>query len=368
MENGSAFTRMVLAAVVLAGMAWPAETWQATSLRSDHLQVFAEKGDTLLGGSATGGILASADGGRTWQGVPSCFGGSFHSVIDLHVSGRLIVAAFDGAGICRSLDGGVTWEEANAGLPAQPFIHDVIRIGDTLVAGARRTSGGPAVYRAPASGGPWIPSAAGMDSGVKAVARFARDDRGVLYAGAAESRGPSAAYLYLSRDAGRTWEPASGRLPAPVHDLVWTEGRLIAATARGVFRTSDVGGAWEDCGPDFSAGETYALAARGPVVYAGSGNVVFRSRDAGGSWLALHDGLPGPDASIDALWAGPGSVLAGVGPSHGVWMLETSLGAHRPPRGAAVFRAARRKGPAADALGRIAAPGPGSRVRAFRSR
>ncbi len=146
METGIRRARMFLAAAALsalAGMPGAAETWRPTSMRDDVLQAFAEKGDTLFGGSATAGIRLSTDGGRTWHGITSCFGGSYHSVLALHASGDLVVASFDLAGICLSRDGGATWMEANAGLPVQRIIHDVVRIGDTLVAAARYTAAGP---------------------------------------------------------------------------------------------------------------------------------------------------------------------------------------------------------------------------------
>ncbi len=203
------------------------------------------------------------------------------------------------------------------------------------------------------SGEAWFPSATGLDTAVRAVSSFALDSQGVLYAGIAEARSPSPFYLYSSRSAGSSWEPVPGSLPGVVYDLAWADRHLIAATGRGVFRSSDGGAAWEDCGTDFTAGDSFALAARGALVYAGSGSVVFRSRDGGGSWLALQDGLPGPVAAISALWIGSASVLAGVAPSHGVWMLESALSTQRPSVGTSASPGARRSGPGVDALGRV---------------
>lgn len=343
-----------------------AEAWSPTSLREETAAAFAEAGGSLFAGTAFAGLQGSGGDGSTWSRIPGCRPESNASVPAVHASPGMLAAAFEGEDACLSADGGATWEPPREGLPAQPFIRDFERIGDMLLAGLDGSSGGAPLYRTAIAGGAWRPEAAGFDTAVSGIVRLARDADGTVYAAVTRRRGNSP-WLYLSADTGATWRPLDSTLAGPVYDLAWTEGFLLAASARGIFRTPDKGATWEDCGPDFTAQPAMALAARPGLVLAGAGNAVYRSQDAGGSWLALPHGLPSDTGtSVEAVWAGRDVLLASMGRLRGVYRMPPPATGLRPaPSRAHSPRAARPAGNR-DAAGRLL-PGrsPPVRVRTF---
>lgn len=313
----------LIGSLLLAGSsAFAAPVWQPTAITNDAIIAFAALGDTLFGGTHFGGLKSSIDDGKNWNNVPKCDGVDDASVPALFAQPGFLAAAYEGKGVCITKDAGHSWTSAHSGLPFQPFIRDLEGVGAWLLAGAQASTGGSILYRKPMHEDlPWVAVGNGFDSSVQGIERLTHDENGKLYAAVARRKGDMA-WLFTSSDTGITWSPVDSLLPGPIYDLVWTEGFLIAATEHGVFRSSDHGAKWENCGPDFSSTPAYALSARPGLVVAGAGQTVYRSDDAAGSWLWLTEGLPGGDVSVLAVWAGKQTILASISPLKGVFISE----------------------------------------------
>jgi photosystem II stability/assembly factor-like uncharacterized protein len=306
------------------------EQWMPAFQEDDAVMALAGWDEHLYAGTTYFGLQASADGGRNWRRLAACPDvESNPSVPAVHASQGLLVAAYEGTTVCRSFDGGDTWENDFEGLPDQPYLRDFVRVGDQVFAGVMRKAESASLFRSSATGGPWRPADTGIDSGVEATVGLALDAGGRLYAAVHRKRNPSP-WIYQSEDTGKTWQPAPGSLAGPVYDLAWAGGFLLAATEHGVFRLQDGESNWEDCGPDFTSEPAYALAVKPGTVLVGAGSHVYLSRDAGGSWVALPGGLPGSETTVLTLWAGPGAWLAAIGPAHGVYRMEPPVTLLRP--------------------------------------
>jgi ligand-binding sensor domain-containing protein len=96
--------------------------------------------------------------------------------------------------------------------------------------------------------------------------------------------------VFRSRDAGASWERASGGMPAvPVRCLVLAGGTLFAGTDAGLYVSRDDGSSWHAAGglEGRAVSALAADAAEPPTVYAAvRGLGVLRSRDLGATFLA----------------------------------------------------------------------------------
>src|SRR6185312_12256565 len=106
-----------------------------------------------------GGVMASADGGRSWSKSNHGMEESActHIVLDpaSPKEGRTLYVAAMGRGVYRSTDGGKRWELKAAGLPANPLVWRLALHGNDIYAVVVRRkdsgkSGSPddgAIYR-----------------------------------------------------------------------------------------------------------------------------------------------------------------------------------------------------------------------------
>lgn len=170
-----------------------------------------------------------------------------------------LYAATQEQGVLASDDRGATWTTMNEGLPLPAGVTDLTLsdLGDPLIAGTRTHNGD--ITGSPPQ--PWLVDPA---------------EAGALY-----------------RRAGSVWV-ASPDVTAAVYGLAADPGdasHALAATAAGVYETTDGGATW---------GLLYALAIATDVLidplrpdyyYASSPQGVLRSTDGGGQWHFLPDGL-----------------------------------------------------------------------------
>jgi hypothetical protein len=118
-------------------------------------------GSALLVNVHVGGIPRSVDGGASWAPtIP--VDDDVHQVC-AHPTRPDVAVAAAAVGLCRSRDGGATWEVSTDGLHAS-YARGVAVVGDDIVMSA---SDGPraarsAVYRAPVDGGPAVPVTGGL--------------------------------------------------------------------------------------------------------------------------------------------------------------------------------------------------------------
>ncbi len=171
---------------------------------------------TLLVNVHVGGILRSTDGGSTWE-----------PTIDLHCDVHQVLAhptrpglvmAAAAVGLCRSADDGRTWDVVDAGLHAT-YLRAVAFAGDTVLVSA---STGPAgtrssIYRVPIDAAPGARlerASAGLPewlAGNIDTFTLVGDVDGTLAAFADREGG-----VFVSQDAGSTWDAAHSGLPPVV--------------------------------------------------------------------------------------------------------------------------------------------------------
>ncbi len=265
----------------------------------DFVQVWSlgQADGTLLAGTKPANLLASRDGGATWERLdgltnhpsaeswtPGAAGLVLHTIVaDPAEPGKLWVA-ISAAGVFASEDGGATWERRNR------LANAAACEGQDHPAGPRNGETGHCVHnmmRAPGEGD-------------------------ILY----QQNHHGA---WRSADGGRSWEditpglPSTFGFPVRVHprdpDTVWTLplngdrfGRFPPGAAAAVWRSRDGGRNWEDLREGLPQTGCYftvlrqAMAgdARDPAgLYFGTNSgSVFASRDEGESWQEVARHLP----------------------------------------------------------------------------
>ena len=112
--------------------------------------------------------------------------------------------------------------------------------------------------------------------------------------------------------------------PPEVNDLVFAGNALIAATSRGVCRSTDKGATWHFVTKGIDPGTVAAIAsANAAAVFAAQYGKVYWSRDLGESWNEMTtEGLD--ETSILRLAVTPAGRLMALTPSRGVFVLEDS--------------------------------------------
>jgi len=241
---------------------------------------------------------------------------------------RVVFASSDSRGVLRTLNGGVTWTEANRGL-----IHRSVQVLAFDAAAQTLYAGTPdGVYRSTDRAASWEAATAGLRDPVTdqiaAVEALALDPRDASTLYAAGGSG-----LYVSHDSAATWS----RLEVPqaagdraVHGIAVdpaSSSRLFAGHATGLFRSTDGGVTWSL--PALPAGAILFSAfafdrGRPGLAYAAGQKGVVRSQDGGASWQRT------------SLEFEPTSALAVD--SHGVVYAGTERGVFRSTDHAAVWQ------------------------------
>ncbi len=289
----------------------------------------SKRGPALLfaGGSQ---LWRSEDSGRTWRNLTQTRGQTQASSVlgapvnDLAVDpenpDRIAVAA--ATGVWLSLDGGLSWQGWNEGLPA----FRVTRILQTparsrgLQVLVKRGNGSTAVEWAPGFRLGWLPTAgrdaeealkASMGLSLPAKLSAAAEGPGALYAGSEDGR------LWSSLDNGSLWR--QGALPAGLgavrrivsdpqdgHFALAALANPVSSGVKGarVLRTLDGGANWDDLTSDLPDGPVYGLAfdRSTGAVYAATNQGIFlsfqglRAPEPAAHWAALR-GLPDAPAT-----------------------------------------------------------------------
>jgi hypothetical protein len=159
--------------------------------------------DTLWANVHVGGILRSADGGRSWQPTlePSV---DVHQVYAVPGRAGTVVAACGDGGLATTTDGGTSWSMSTAGLTST-YCRAVVVADDTVLLSSQDGPGGGSatLHRRPLDDveAPFVPCAGGLPDGIPGridthmVAAWDEDAVIVLPSGD----------LYVSRDAGYAW-------------------------------------------------------------------------------------------------------------------------------------------------------------------
>ena len=271
---------IIAAATVAAGAWWWTSgssagspgAWARLGTADVHALTF-DPGDPdrLLFGHHDG-LLASSDGGRTWE--PTALSGSDAMNVARLGDTRLQIAGHEV--YLESTDGGATWAPVPTDLPGLDL--HAFAVDSANPDRAWTFAVGYGLFRTENAGRNWELLDA---QNWGALTAYRRDGATVLAA-----IGPQG--LVRSRDGGTTWEPMA--YPgAPLAAMAATsDGSVIyAATAEGIRKSIDEGATWSDTG---YRGQALALAVSpsDPRILAAvdEQTLFYKSLDGGETWPA----------------------------------------------------------------------------------
>ncbi len=255
--------------------------------------------------SVTRENVYSSEDGHTWVNLTgfngqSILGGGFTSLA-VSPGNALDIVAGNQFGLWRSLDGGLSWQSINEGLPnleARSLVGQrVIALADTSPDGLKL---------ALVTGGRW--TALPGDSPDTLLRVRLATESGLASTAAAQSG--TTIYLsglgglVVSSDDGASWTPSALPYAAPA-ERIWADpGNPLSALASAggrLFRTTNGGRFWDDVTGSLNAGSIHGIAADSVagVVYLAadrgvfSGRVSLNSADpTPASWASISGDLP----------------------------------------------------------------------------
>jgi photosystem II stability/assembly factor-like uncharacterized protein len=276
------------------------DSWTVSNvgLISTEVDGLAIAGDGVLyAGLHAGGMFKKNASDKSWAHVDSAPDNSIFSLgVDPIASNILYIGTYNGSGIYKSTDGGLTWTASNSGMgetgvlalaiaPARP---------STIYLGTFQS-----VFRSTDSAATWtrivagLPQSAIYDLQVDPVVSstvYAATDKGV----------------YKSSDGGESWVPKNNGITG-ISSLnargiaidPRNSATLYVGTAGGLFKTTDGGDHWaySSSGLTNSVPPSLQRVLVDPsspsTLYAGTySNGVYKSSDGGSSWHAMNLGLP----------------------------------------------------------------------------
>lgn len=141
----------------------------------------------------------STDGGNTWTAL------SIDAVNGIYVdpsSPETVYALADG--LMKSVDGGMTWSHADAGLPQQVIYSLAIDPVSSSSLYAATYSG---LFKSTDGGGSWLPAGAGLPPGAVGTVAISPRDQTTVYAGI------QGVGVFRSTDGAASWRSLSAGLP-----------------------------------------------------------------------------------------------------------------------------------------------------------
>lgn len=315
------------------------DTWTEQYTTANDILHFAFDGnDVIYALTSFSGLYKSVDNGDTWTllpPIPGSYSGGY--AITVNAAGTVFVDPYDG-GVSQSTDGGMTWTDITSDLIDPAVIALYVNANQDLFAGTRSAGvqllNGTSwtarnqnltavrmnrlesadgvlyactefgVFISSDAGQTWQPSIHGLgDPDIQAVAKAANGD---LYAGSEQ--------LYRSTDNGANWTDISQPFPGGevfVNDLL-TEpgGRLVVATDEyGIRYTDDQGQSWTYANDGLDdVTMTFIRKAANGYYFTADGYNLYRSNDLTGMWEVINTGLT--DTDIEDFAVGNGKLFA----------------------------------------------------------
>jgi len=265
-----------------------------------------------MSGLSRSALLASTDGGNTWQELMSGEAEAL-ALSRAFAEDRTAFAVFDGVGLLRTTDGGHTWEAANAGLFYENAAFTALALSPSftqnrtlyaLLSWWAEGSEESRLYRSTDSGDSWQGLQAGLPSQSRVTALSFLDDDS-LFLGTENGGIHRVVVNDLSWAAVVGKEGIAQPYEVDVNALAispnYARDRTMYAgsAAAGVFLSTDGGLHWQETGfptrgsdpdlfhlilsPDYPQDRT---------LFATAGWRPYRSTDGGSSWQALGQRLP----------------------------------------------------------------------------
>jgi photosystem II stability/assembly factor-like uncharacterized protein len=181
-----------------------------------------EAGTAIYGAIEEGWAVRSLDGGETWEQIDAGVDHDAHWVATLPTDASVLLAS-TGKGMFRSTDRGEHWEDANEGIEGRrwssaPFVSHASRPGVLMTAiaatgpgGWRRPEGGDCAFiRSEDGGKTWKTLTQGLPQPCVSIPRglaIAENDPDVCFSGMMDGT------LWMTKDAGDSFEKVSDGLP-----------------------------------------------------------------------------------------------------------------------------------------------------------
>jgi len=247
-------------------------------------------------------------------------GRNLHSLTASPANADLVFAASEDA-VLKSTDGGKTWAslpEPRVAVAARPIAGTAQRVpsvGRVRIRALRAVLFGKGavvlfagtdagLFRSSNSGMTWEQVKAAGVSGVPVLAIYAPPS------GASRLAARTDSGLFISEDSGRTWQPALVPNGYYLYDValpVEREVAILAATSRGILQSTDEGAQWKlvtEGVPAATVDSVRFNPSEGREAFLVQYGNVYRTVDGGDSWQAFsNEGLQG--AAIRMLWFAP---------------------------------------------------------------
>ncbi len=204
----------------------------------------------------------------------------------------IIYAGTNGAGVFKSVDGGLNWVAMNSGLTDLNIQAMVIDPGNSATLYAGTTGAG--VFKSVDGGFNWDGINVGLtDVNVQALV-IDPGNPAIIYAGT------DGASVFKSADGGLIWDGTSAGLTdldvqALAIDPVTPATAYAGTSGTGVFKSTNGGQNWDEVNAGLTEPNVQAIAVdpgNPAIIYAGTDGVgVFKSVDSGQNWDAVNSGL-----------------------------------------------------------------------------
>jgi photosystem II stability/assembly factor-like uncharacterized protein len=220
------------------------------------------------------------------------------------------------AAIYRSIDGGVAWNNATPGLPANISITSITFDPRNARAAYAADGGGGLIFRSQDGGATWseIPGFRALlsaNSAVGVLYATVENNRTVIYAGTRFDG------VFRSEDGGGAWQQLDAGLVGEarrIRSLAAFEDALYAGTHDGLYRLVQGATAWEAVA-DFPANDiVFSLLADGATLYAGTSSFLY----AGGANRAWERAPNSPSTVFYALVSSGRLLVAAT--DNGLWV------------------------------------------------
>jgi len=230
----------------------------------------------------------------------------FALAIDPITTSTLYVGMYD-SGVFKSTDAGRTWGSVGAGLVGYANTLAIDPITPATVYAATNAYGG--VFKSTNAGTTWTAVNRGLNTCLLTALAIDPATPSVLYVAAQYHDDSSCGGVFKSMDAGVTWARADAGLPPPTSvpalaiDPVMprtlyagTGGGFPAIDGHGVFKSTDAGVTWAAANTGLPPSTCVSAVAIDPLVpgtlyaatggpWCGVGNGIFKSTDAGSTWI-----------------------------------------------------------------------------------
>ncbi len=251
------------------------------------IRTFACMGPWAFAGGADG-LFLSEDFGKTWKPVASWMGGEVATILpSSYFAVDPVVYVGTREGLYRSSDGGRQWQRLGADL-ITGAVHGLSWPGPSLFVATSR-----GLFRSDDSGDRWSPPTARLPDAPLlslSLSRYFGRDPVAFF-------GTDGVGLYRTRDGGESFEAVGGSdwVKRRVYSLFWWGTTLLAGTDAGLFLSHDAGESWELAAAELDGTQVYTIlvpaaeSQSGSDVLLGTERGIFKSSDGALSWRHLKD-------------------------------------------------------------------------------